>query len=226
MFYFDPIYLLFITPGLLIGLIATILLRLWGNEYKSTQNINHISGSELASAISQNMGLKLQLRVTPDEYNDSFDPRDRTLTLSNETAYGTTITSVAITAHELGHALQHKQKSALMSLRNILVPIVNIGTNLGYFLIVFGFVINALRLSEIGIIFFSLSTVFTLLTLPIEIDASNRALHILKTQNILYPDEISGARKVLTAAALTYVAALFESIGQILYFLFRIKRRE
>lgn len=223
--FFDPIYLVFIAPGLLLGLIATALLRIWGNEYKSTQNLQHISGSELAGRISSEYDLKIKLYVSPDEYSDNFNPQDHTLTLSNEIAYGTTITAVAITAHELGHAMQHKNKSILMSLRTFLVPAVNIGTNLGYILIVMGLVIDFLAMSHVGLVLFSLSTIFTFLTLPIEIDASNKAINLLNNSGYLFPEEIGGAKKVLAAAALTYVAALFESIGQLLYFLFRIRRK-
>jgi Zn-dependent membrane protease YugP len=114
----------------------------------------------------------------------------------------------------------------LILLRGIILPAVNIGTNLGYFLIVIGFVISFLQLSEIGLVLFSLSTVFTLITLPIEIDASAKALNLLKKEQILFDDEMSGAKKVLAAAALTYVAALFQSIGQIMYFFFRIRSKD
>jgi Zn-dependent membrane protease YugP len=224
--YFDPIYFLFILPGLLLGVVASITLKIWYGQYSAKQNLNHISGSELAAKISQNFNLNLRLNVSDQALSDNYDPTNETLTLSKDVAYGTTIAAVAITAHELGHALQHKQKSPLMLIRNLLVPAVNLGTNLGYFLIVIGFIINFLRLSELGLVLFSLSTVFTLLTLPIEINASSRALNLLQKNNVLFPDEMGGAKKVLTAAALTYVAALFQSIGQILYFFFRIRSKD
>jgi Zn-dependent membrane protease YugP len=221
--FFDPIYFLFIAPGLLLGLIATILLKSWNKQYSQKQNVSHISGSELAARICQSRNIDIHFAVTDSELNDNYNPSDRTLTLSREVAYGTTVSAVAIAAHELGHVLQHKQKSPLILFRNLIIPAVNIGTNVGYILIIIGFVISALRISEIGLILFSLSTVFTLLTIPIEIDASTKALALLKDEQILYPDEIGGAKKVLAAAALTYVAALFQSIGQVLYFFFRIK---
>ena len=223
--FFDPIYLLFIAPGFLIGIIATALLRIWGNEYKSKQNLNHISGAELAGKVAADYNLRISLTVSGDTYSDNYNPSDNTLTLSNEIAYGTTITALAITAHELGHAIQHKVKSPLIILRNFLVPAVGLGTNLGYLLIVIGFVINVINISELGIVFFSISTVFTFLTLPIEINASQRGIKLLVKSGYLFPEEVIGAKKVLAAAALTYIAALFESIGQILYFIFRIRKK-
>ena len=222
--FFDPVYILFIAPGFFVGLLATILLKFWGNKYKNVQNVNHLSGVELAGKISSLYKLDFNLIIYGDTYSDNYNPTDKSLTLSRDVAYGTTITSLAITAHELGHAIQHKQGSILITIRSFLIPAVNIGTNLGYLLIVLGFIINFLQLSQAGIILFSLSTVFTLLTLPIEIDASNRAIKFLNTSEILFPDEVSGAKKILTAAALTYVAALFESVGQIFYFIFRIRK--
>lgn len=225
--FFDPIYFIFIAPGLLIGLIATALLKIWGNEYKSKQNLNHISGADLVNRVAQEKSLKISLAVSDgDTFSDNYNPSDKSLTLSRDIAYGTTITAVAITAHELGHALQHKEGSFLIAIRSLLVPAVGIGTNLGYLLIVIGFVVNAIGVSEIGLILFSLSTLFTLITLPIEIDASSRAINMLSSSGILFPEEIGGAKRVLTAAALTYVAALFESIGQILYFFFKIRKND
>jgi hypothetical protein len=226
MYYFDPIYILFIAPGLIMGLIASVLLKIWNNEYSKKQNVNHISGTDLVSRICQKNNINLQLQLTNETLGDNFNPSEMTLTLSKDVAYGTTIGAVAVAAHELGHVIQHKNKSPLIILRGIILPAVNIGTNLGYFLIVIGFVISFLKLSEIGLVLFSISTVFTLITLPIEIDASAKALNILKKEQILFDDEMGGAKKVLTAAALTYVAALFQSIGQILYFFFRIKNKE
>jgi Zn-dependent membrane protease YugP len=213
-------------PGLLIGIIASILLKVWNSEYSKKENVNHISGTDLVAKVCQKNNINLQLQLTNEELGDNFNPRDMTLTLSKNVAYGTTIGAVAVAAHELGHVLQKNSKSPLILLREMIVPVVNIGTNTGYFLIVIGFVIDFLRLSELGLILFSLSTVFTLITLPIEIDASSKALKILKKEQILFDDEMSGAKKVLIAAALTYVAALFQSIGQILYFFFRIRSKD
>jgi len=225
MFYFDPVYLLFIAPGLLIGLFATVLLKYWGSKYKSLQNLNHITGAELVSKISQKYGLKLSMNIIDQEYGDYYNPSENSLTLSRQTAYGTTITAVAVAGHELGHALQHKNHSPLIYIREFIVPAVNIGTNLGYILIVIGLVMSIFELSYAGLILFSISTIFTLVTLPIEIDASRRALNFINSSDILFPEEISGAKKVLSAAALTYVAALLQSVGQLLYFFFRIKKK-
>ena len=224
--FFDPIYLLFIAPGLFLSLIATILLNRWNKTYSQKHNLNHISGSELVARICQSENIDIHLSVADTELSNSYNSYDHRLTLSRDVAYETTISAVAIAAHELGHAMQHKQKSPLIIIRNFIVPAVNIVTQLGYLLIILGFVISTLKISEIGLILFSLSTVFILLTVPIELDASKKALILLKGEQILYPDEIGGAKKVLAAAALTYIASLVQSIGQVLYFFFRIKDRD
>jgi len=221
--FFDPVYLIFVLPAFLVGIIATILLKVWTNRYLKVMNTNHLTGLQIAEKIAHNENLNFQVNVMEQTLGENYNPSNRTLSVSRVIGYTTSIASAGIIAHELGHIEQHKQGSLLLKLRSALVPAVNIGSNLGYFLLVIGLVLQFTALAWLGIGFFALATVFSLLTLPIEIDASKRALKLLSRNQILFPKEMHGVKLVLAAAALTYVAALFQSLGQLLYFIFRIQ---
>jgi Zn-dependent membrane protease YugP len=160
------------------------------------------------------------------ELTDNYDPRSKTLNLSQGSATGSSVASLAIVAHELGHAQQDSQGNLLMAARSGLVPAVNIGSHLGPILLIVGLLINLTPLIWLGIGLFSLAFVFSLLTLPVELDASSRAMKMLTTGGLLVgKDEADGARSVLTAAALTYVAAMLMALLQLVYFIFLGSRR-
>jgi len=222
MIYFDPLQLLFILPALVLSLVASYLIKIWNNKYSQIRNINQISGANLIEKFATKYNLNIKMDITERHLGDHYDPTTKTIVLSRDVASISSIASVAIAAHEMGHALQHHNKSLLLTFRSILLPTLNIGTNLGYFLIILGLGIGSIYLSWVGILLFSGATLFTFFTLPIELDASKKALHFLKSENILYPDELVGAKKVLNAAALTYIAAVLQSLGQLLYFIFRV----
>jgi len=225
MFYFDPLQLLFLLPALLLSLVANYFVKTWNNKYSQIRNINQISGAELVEKFATKYNIALKMEVIEQHLGDHYNPGNKTVVLSRDVASISSIASVAIAAHEMGHAMQHHNKSLLITLRSILLPALNIGTNLGYFLIIFGLIINSISTSWLGILLFSGSTLFTFFTLPIELDASKKALLFLQSENILYPDELVGAKKVLNAAALTYVAAVLQSLGQLLYFVFRVNNK-
>lgn len=223
MFYIDPLYIIFSLPAIFIGGLASLLLRYWTNKYLSRENLNHITGVEVVERIARKKGLDIRLTVNDNFLSDHYNPSDRTLSLSRPIAQTTTITAVGIAAHEMGHALQHHNGNILLSLRNLLVPALNIGTSLGYFLLIMGIIIGFTQLAWVGIILFSGSTIFSFMTLPIELDASSKALKLIREEQLLFPEEISGAKKVLTAAALTYVAASLQSLGSLVYFFLRVR---
>jgi uncharacterized protein len=222
--YFDPLYILFSIPALLVSLFATLLLKVWTSKYMDTPNSHNTTGLDTLRKIAVDYDLELSISQADGYLNDHFDPRTNVIALSQEVANRPTIASVAITAHELGHALQSKQKSPLILIRSFIVPTVSIGTNVGYILIVLGFIISLTNLVWVGIAMFSLSTFFSLLTLPIEIDASTKAIKMIKKEDLLDREELSGAKKVLLAASLTYVAATISSLSNLAYFIFRAKR--
>ena len=223
MLYFDPLYLIFILPSLFISLMASILLRIWTNEYLSKPNTTNLTGYDAVHKIATEYGFNISLAQSHEKLSDHYDPSNGNLTLSQEVAHRPTVGSIAIAAHEMGHVMQHQKGSMFMSIRRILVPITNIGTNIGYIFIVLGIILAFANLAWLGIILFSLSTLFSLLTLPIEIDASKKALEFINKQGLLSKFEIGGAKKVLIAASLTYVAGTISSLSNLIYFIFRVQ---
>lgn len=220
---FDPTYYLLMLPPLVLGLVASVLLNYWTGKYMKENTSRAMTGIEIAEKIASARKLEFKVNLISQVLGESWDPTTHTLNLSQDTAYGKSVTAAGIVAHELGHVEQQQSGSLLFKLRSGMVPLVNLGTNIGYFMIVIGLILQFTELSWIGIAFFSLATVFSLLTLPIELDASKRALNMLTKEGIIFQSETGGVKKVLTAAALTYVAALFQSIGQLLYFVFRVQ---
>ncbi len=221
--YFDPLYFIFALPALAIGILAQILLSIWTNKYHKQKPISGFNGAQTVEKIVNSRNFDINLALTPHKLGDNYNPLTHTLTLSKEIAQNPSITSVGIAAHELGHIEQHQTGSVLIRLRTALVPTINIGTSIGYFLLVLGIILGAANLAWIGIVLFSGTTVFSLVTLPIEIDASQRALRMLKAEQILLPQELPGVKKVLSAAALTYIAATVQSIGTLLFFILRVQ---
>ena len=183
--------------------------------------MSNLHGSEVAKILLQSRGLyDVEVERVPGDLTDHYDPRTRTLRLSDG-VYGTpSVAAMGIVAHEVGHAVQHSTGYAPLKLRGVLVPAVNIGSTLGYLLFFAGIVIGASGLVWLGIAFFALGLVFSLVTLPVEFDASNRALAMLKSNGLVDVQEFNGAQAVLSAAALTYVAAVAQAAGSLMYFVY------
>lgn len=221
--YIDLLYMTLMLPALILSIFASLLIKYYSHKYFNRPASTNLNGRDIVAKVATKYDLNLDLRISSADLSDNYNPYDQTLTLSSKVANRPTISSVAITCHELGHVLQHHNGSILIHIRRILVPAVNIGTNLGYILIVIGLILSVFNLAVIGLIFFSLSTVFAFLTLPIEIDASRRGLNLIKEMELLRPVEISGAKKVLISAALTYVAGLISSLSNLLYFFLQVK---
>ncbi|MBD3280223.1 hypothetical protein GF389_01730 [Candidatus Dojkabacteria bacterium] len=221
--FFDPLYLIMMAPVLLFAMLASLTFKLWSNQYIKTPNSRNITGLDTVQILTDRYQNPITIGQTPNDFGDNFDPRNDELTLSRIVANRPSIASVAITAHEYGHVRQKFEKNPLMVFRRLLVPAVNIGTNVGYILIIIGILLTATNLAWLGLILFSLSTVFAFLTLPIEIDASSKALSMIRELNLLSENEIPAAKKVLFGASLTYFAALFSSLANLLYFAIRIQ---
>ena len=163
----------------------------------------------------------VEIELTRGFLSDHYDPRTRVLRLSESVYAGSSIASVGVAAHEAGHALQHAQGYMPLKLRSALVPISSLGSNLAWPLLIIGFIFMSQSLILAGILFFSLAVLFQIVTLPVEFNASSRALVALPATGILSESEVKGARRVLSAAALTYVAAATAALLQLLYFLLR-----
>lgn len=229
MYYIDPYYIILSLPALITGVIAQLLVRYYYAKYSKIGNSSQINGIDTAERIASEYDLNMSIQISLSRLSDNYNPFNRVLTLSDEVARTPTIASVGITAHELGHVLQHKNGSILVGVRNFIIPIVNFGSTLGYILFLIGLSFQFFGVIVIGIALFSLSTLFTVITLPIEIDASLKAIRMIKRTNILQNYEMDGVKKVLVAASITYVAAVMQSISTLFYYILRAigaKKRE
>ena len=219
MFFFDPTWLLFALPGLLLGLWAQARVRGAFNKYSKVRNARGLTGAQVARLLLDEQGLShVAIEETQGRLSDHYDPRSKILRLSPEVYRTNSIAAAGIAAHELGHALQDSKGYAPLRLRSAIVPATQFGTMLAPWLFIAGLLLNITPLAWFGVILFGIAVVFTLVTLPVERDASKRAKAMLTSSGILIGDEIQGANKVLDAAALTYVAAAVSSIGQFLYY--------
>ncbi len=221
MLFFDPMYFVFVGPAILLSAICTWWVKSAFNKYSQIGARNGMTGAQIASAILQYNGIHdVNVEETGGFLSDHYDPTSRTLRLSAQNYRGRSIAALGIAAHEVGHAIQHAQAYMWLGLRSRLVPLATIGTNMSWILIFLGMVISPL-VAQVGVILFAFSTLFTIVTLPVEFDASRRALVALEGGAILQPDEMVGARRVLRAAASTYVAAVITSLATLLYYAWR-----
>ncbi|NJN80216.1 MAG: zinc metallopeptidase [Anaerolineales bacterium] len=227
MFFFDPNYLIFMIPALVLMGITSWYVRHAYNKWSRVPASSRLTGVDATRRLISMNGLQgLQIQGTSGELSDHYDPRNNTLFLSNGVANGASVASLAIAAHELGHAMQDHEEYFPMRLRGFLVPMVNIGSNLGWILILAGLLLNLTGLAWIGILVFSGGAVFALATLPVEFDASARAKKMLANSGIIQTDEeMRGVNNVLNAAALTYVAGLVTAILQLLYYVSLVSGR-
>ncbi len=228
MFFWDYTFFLLIPP-LILALYAQQKVRSTYKQFSTKKALSRISGAELASRILQASGAKVKVEKTRGQLSDHYDPRKRVLRLSEGVYGSSSIAALGIAAHETGHALQHQQGYAPLQLRNAIYPIASFGSSLAFPLFFIGFIFSRQGpsiLMDIGILLFAGAVAFSLLTLPVEFNASNRALVLLREGGYLKADELSQARKVLSAAALTYVAATAMAAMQLLrLFLLRGSRR-
>lgn len=213
---FDRTYLLLII-GMVLSLMASAKLKSTFSVYRKVRSASGLTGAEAAQRILRSAGI-YDVQVVPIQgsLTDHYDPQKKILGLSQDVYGQTSLAAVGVAAHECGHAIQHSNNYALLNLRSAIVPAANIGASISWPLFLAGLIFSIRPLLTLGILLFSLAVLFQLVTLPVEINASSRALRMLQTTGILSPDENRGARKVLTAAALTYVAALASSILQLL----------
>lgn len=202
---------------LLITLGAQALVSGSYSKYKKVKNKNNITGAEVARMILSRNGLDdIYVVETNGNLTDHYDPKRRTIRLSKDIYNGTSIASIAVASHECGHALQDKDNYTFLKIRSTLVPLVNFSSAAGYIAILIGIIFSAMELFWIGIIFEVIILLFQLITLPVELNASKRALDKIKEYNVADSSEINGAKKMLTAAAFTYVASVLTALLEIL----------
>jgi uncharacterized protein len=204
---------------LLFGLWAQMKVKRTFAKYSQVAPRNGMSGAEAAAAVLRSSGLpNLQIRPVAGRLSDHYDPRNRTLNLSADVGQASSLAALGVAAHEAGHAIQDAHRYLPMRIRQTLVPAATIGQSLWFIPVFLGIILSSTGLITIGLVLFAAIVLFQLVTLPVEFDASKRALVALEGQGLLATDEVPGARAVLNAAALTYVAGFVAALGQLIYF--------
>ena len=220
LYYFDKTYLIFILPAIIISFIASARVNSAFAKYSKIGNRRAITGAQAAYNVLASHGItNVRIEHVSGRLTDHFDPRTNTIRLSDAVYNSATIAAVGVAAHEAGHAVQHAVGYVPNKIRSAIVPAVNIGSKLSWIVILIGLFLPVQYeiVLYIGIALFSLTVVFSLVTLPVEFNASRRALQIIKSTNMLSAqDEYAGAKAMLSAAAMTYVAAAFSSIMSLL----------
>ena len=215
-FFYDWTWILLI-PALILSIYAQTKVSSTYDKYSKISSSSGYMGKELAEEILRRAGISyINIELIPGKLTDHYDPKSKTLRLSQNNFYGRSIASLGVVAHEVGHAIQHVRNYSPLILRNNIVPIANIGSQLSIPLFFLGFLFNFPSLMNIGIVAFSLALLFQVITLPVEFNASGRAIKILRSGNYLPEQEIQGVKKVLQAAALTYIAATAMALFQLI----------
>jgi len=247
MFYLDPIYLLLMIVTLVISGGAQLYVKSSYKKWSSVRNAPGLTGLQVGQAIVDRTplgdfvnapqaiqaggllgsnGSTIRFQRVGGQLTDHYDPRTHAVSLSDGVATQPSVASMAIVAHELGHAQQHEQASVLMAMRSFLVPAIQFSPQIAYVMIFLGFILRSSGLIYLGALFYGVMVLFTLITLPVEIDASRRALVLLREANLVQDEqEAAGARQVLTAAAMTYVAAAVTAVLTLLYYISLGNRR-
>lgn len=226
MFWYDYYYLILVVPALLISLLAQLNVKKTYASMAKIQNSKRINGAEAARRVLEHYNINnVRIEMTQGSLTDHYDPRVNVIRLSPAVYSGTSIASVGIACHEAGHAAQHAQSYAPIRLRNAVLPVANIGSSMGFTIAILGYFMGFELLVNTGIILFAAVVLFQLITLPVEFNASSRALKVIDETNMLYDEELPKARKVLTAAALTYVASLLVSVMSLFRLILRTNRR-
>jgi hypothetical protein len=219
--FLDPVYFLFAAPALLVMIYAQIKVMSTFSKYSKVTNGRGVTGLEAARQLLRYNNLQqVTVESTKGRLTDHYDPRKKVLRLSQGVYDTPSVAALGIVAHEVGHAVQDSVGYTPMRLRGALVPAANIGTYIGYIFFVLGIIIGLAGLVWLGVLLFSAAVIFALITLPVEINASNRARQMLRTAGLVTDVEYKAASAVLSAAALTYVAALLQAVANLLYFAF------
>lgn len=219
MFFFDPLYLLLAMPALAMMIYAQLKVRSTYGKYSKVRNMRGVTGVEVANTLLRTQGLAhVKIEESPGMLTDHYDPRHKVLRFSRDVYASPSVAALGIVAHEVGHAIQDRVGYFPMRVRSALVPAANLGTWLGYIFFILGVIIGFAGLVWVGVILFSAAVAFSLVTLPVELNASNRARQMLRSTGLVSAEEYGAASAVLSAAALTYVAALLQAVANLLYY--------
>jgi Zn-dependent membrane protease YugP len=228
LFFMDHYYLVLVVPTIFLSMFAQIKVKSTFSKYSKVQSSRRITGQQAAELLLKAGGvLNVRIESTGGTLTDHYDPSQKVVRLSQPVHGETSIAAIGVAAHETGHAIQHALSWGPLKLRSFLVPVANIGSRFGPWLAIIGIIMSYPLLIDAGIILFGAAVMFYVITLPVEFNASSRAIAILRENNVLSEKELAGVRKVLTAAALTYVASALTAIMSLLrlILLSRSKRR-
>jgi Zn-dependent membrane protease YugP len=219
------VWLLCLGVPLAMGLWAQSKVKRTFSRWSEVPVRNGLTGAQAAAEVVRSSGLPdVEIRAAEGRLSDHYDPRNRTLNLSADVGQASTVAALGVAAHEAGHAIQDSRGYWPMRVRQTVVPVAQFGSSLAFPIILIGFIFGSLGLVNIGLALFTAIVLFQLVTLPVEFDASRRALVALRERSLLAPDELDGAKQVLSAAAWTYVAAFVAALGQLIYFFLASRR--
>lgn len=225
-FYFDYYYLILVVPTLIFAVFTQIWLKNTYKKYSGLRNAKGLTGADAAMNVLRHYQIyDVKIEHISGRMTDHYDPRTKVIRLSDGVYNGTSIAAVGIACHEAGHAAQHANGYVPIKIRNAIIPICNIGSMAGIPLAIIGLFLSSELLINVGLLLYSFVAIFQLATLPVEFNASARAISVIKDSGMLMADEVPGARKMLTAAAMTYVAALATSLANLLRLLLIFGRR-
>jgi hypothetical protein len=221
-FYFDPLYLVFTIPAALLAIFAQWRVRSTYARWSQIRNSRGVTGSDVAQILLPRERLgNVRVEITPGQLSDHYDPSSDVLRLSPEIAQQPSVASMAVAAHEIGHAAQDRDNYTWMKVRSGIVPFISIGSSIGYLVFFGGFFFQSPAIAWIGVILLSAGMLFALVTLPVELDASNRGMQMLTEYGVISnEEERRAARDMLNAAALTYIAAAAQAVMTVLYYVF------
>jgi Zn-dependent membrane protease YugP len=220
--YFDPLYFVFLAPGLLLSLWASFKVKSTFRHYSEVPAASGMSGAQAAVELMRRKGISdVRVEEVSGFLSDHYDPSEKVLRLSPDVYRGRSLASLGVAAHEAGHALQHANGYGPLKFRSWIVKPAQYGSNIGGFLCAIGIAMASTNMVWLGVVMFSAFVIFTLITLPVEFNASNRAVAVLQQEGIISRGEVDGTKAVLDAAAMTYVAGAISAIMQLLYFLMR-----
>ncbi len=219
--FFDPLWLVFAGPALLLALFAQMKISGTYGKYSKIGNMRGLTGLAAARSLLQSQGLHdVKIEGIPGRLTDHYDPQTKTIRLSQGVYDSPSVAALGIVAHEVGHAVQDQSGYLPLRLRSGLVPLANLGSTLAFVLFILGFLFRWAGFFWIGVLLFTAAVLFALVTLPVELNASRRARAMLSNTGLVSIQEMDATKAVLSAAALTYVAALLQAMGQLMYFLF------
>ena len=220
--FFDPLYLLFMLPGLILAGLASLFTTSTFNKYSNIASSSGMTGAEAARRLLETAGIyNVTIERVDGMLTDHYDPTSHTLRLSDNVYGSESLAAIGVACHEAGHAIQHATNYGPLAMRSALVPAANIGSNASYFILLMGFLFQSQMLMLLGIALFSMAVLFTLVTLPVEYNASSRAKELMVSSGIVSRAEAASAGAVLNAAFMTYVASAVSALLTLLYYLIR-----